>query len=116
MKRQVKNKKKQHSYESSYPEQCAEFRRILDNLYQLFLDKGLEYSPNNIKVLGEFGVSLRILEKIIRALNIQGYDPFEGKFKAKLGTTKFGSTINEMEDIANLAIIAAVLGSGKWGK
>ena len=108
--------KKKHVYEASYPEQCAEFRRILDSIYQLFLDKGKEYSPNNIKVLGEFGVSLRILEKIIRALNIQGYDPFEGKFKDKLASTKFGSTINEMEDIAALAVIASVLGSGKWGK
>jgi hypothetical protein len=111
-----KNKKKQHVYEVSYPAQCAEFRRILDNLYRLFLDKGKEYSPNNIKVLGQFGVSLRILEKIIRALNIQGYDPFEGKFKEKINTTKFGNTMNEMEDIANLAVIAAILGSGKWGK
>lgn len=107
---------KKHILEKQYPEQCAEFRRIVDELYSLFLDKGKEYSPNNVKAIGSFGLSLRIMEKIIRALNIQGYDPFEGKFKEKITDVKFDSIEKELDDIANLAIIAKILLRKKWAK
>lgn len=105
-----------HVTEARYPEQCAEFKRIVEALYKLHLDKNREYSPNNIKMIGQLGVGLRIMEKAIRTLNLLGFDALEGKVKDKVSDPKFGSVEAELEDIANLAIIAQILGKGKWGK
>ncbi len=111
-----KAKKKLHSTEQKYPKQCAEYKKIWQELYQLHLDKNREYSPNNIKMLGTLGLSLRMMEKNIRTLNILGWDPFEGQPKESLKSIKFDSVEQELLDIANIAIIALVLGKGKWGQ
>lgn len=116
MKRKTKISKKRHVYEVEYPEQCAEFRQICDNLYQLFLDKGREYGVNNIRAMGPLGLILRMFEKTIRALNLLGWNPWTGAFTKNVQDPKFGSVERECEDIANIAIIAQILAKGKWAK
>ena len=85
-------------------------------MYKLFLDKGLEYSVNNVKAIGVFGLTLRLVEKVIRLTNIIGWDLFEGRFTKSITNPKFGSVKQELEDIANIAIIAIIVARGKWGK
>lgn len=109
-------RKKLHITEEKYPNQVAEFRKILKSLYALHCQKNAEYSPSNIKVLGQLGVSLRLMEKIIRALNLQGFDALAGKLVDKPKVVKYGSVEEEFKDIATLAIIAMILPTGRWGK
>jgi hypothetical protein len=113
MKRQVKKK---HVYEIEYPQQCKEFRTILDGLYKLFLDKGREYGVNNVRAMGPLGLSLRMFEKVIRILNLLGWNPWTGTFTKNVKDPKFGSVEKECEDIANIAIITQILAKGKWAK
>ena len=108
--------KKKHVTEIKYPEQVKEFKKITEELYGLHLDKNREYSPNNIKALGQLGNALRIFEKSIRLLNILGWDPFEGKPTKAITDPKFGSIEAELTDISNIGILAMILGRGKWGK
>lgn len=111
-----KKEKKRHVYEEQYPRQCKEYKRITDQKYQLFLDKGREYGVNNVRAMGLLGLSLRLAEKIIRILNLQGWDLFTGKFTKVIRDPKFGSIERELEDIANIAIIAIITIRGRWAK
>lgn len=116
MKKQPKRSKKRHVYEVEYPEQCKEFKKIVDNAYQLFLDKGREYGVNNVRAMGPLGLCLRMFEKTIRVLNLLGWNPWTGTFTKNVKDPKFGSVERECEDIANIAIIAQILARGKWAK
>ena len=109
-------RKKLHITEEKYPVQVAEFKKILNSLFELHLQKNAEYSPANIKVLGQLGVSLRLMEKIIRALNLQGFSALDGKLVDKPKVVRYGSVEEELKDIATLAIIAMILPTGHWGK
>lgn len=105
-----------HSTELRYPEQVAEYKKIVEEMYQLHLDKNYEYSPNNIKVLGQLGCALRLLEKIIRVLNILGWDVWEGKPKEQIKNVKFDSLEKELDDLGNIPVLMKILLRGKWGK
>ena len=111
-----KTKTQKHEYERKYPQQAKAYKEIVDSMYKLFLDKGLEYSVNNVKAIGVFGLTLRIVEKVIRLTNIIGWDIFEGVFTKSITNPKFGSVKQELEDIANLAIIAMIVARNKWAK
>lgn len=108
--------KSKHELEKVYPEQCTEFKKIVDGMYQLFLDKGREYSPNNIKAIGILGCFFRLFEKVIRSLNLLGWDAFEGKPKDTIADAKYGRVDQEALDIANIAVIILIMLRGKWGK
>lgn len=112
----MKKGTKKHPLEEKYPEQCAEYRKIADRLYKLFLDKGMEYGVNNVRALGPLGLSLRMFEKIIRALNLLGWNPWEGKFTGTITKPKFDSVEKEFDDVANISIIALIMSRGKWAK
>ena len=113
----MENKKDhRHEYEKRYPQQAKAYKEIVDSMYKLFLDKGLEYSVNNVKAIGVFGLTLRLVEKVIRLTNIIGWDIFEGVFTKSIANPKFGSVKQELEDISNMSIIAMIVARGKWGK
>lgn len=107
---------KKHITETRYPEQCSEYKKLVDKLYKLHLDKNKEYSSNNVKMLGVLGLSLRMMEKIVRLLTLQGWDIWTGKRVDGVKDPKFGSIEQELEDISNLAVIALLLAKDKWGK
>jgi hypothetical protein len=116
MKRKESKSSRMHTTEIAYPLQCKEYKRIVESLYKLHLDKNREYSPNNVKALGTLGLSLRVFEKIIRTLNLLGWDVWEGKPKAAVEDIKFDSVDRELEDVANLAIIGKILLNQKWAR
>lgn len=107
---------KKHITEVKYPKQVKTFKEITQKLYKLHLDKNKEYSPNNVKALGQLGNALRIFEKSIRLLNILGWEPFQGKPTKEIKNPKFGSVEAELIDIANIAILTIILTTGNWGK
>lgn len=110
-----KNAKK-HETEQKYPEQCAEYELIVNELYKLHLEKNREYSPNNIRSLGVLGCALRMHEKTVRLLNLLGWDTWEGKPTKPLTEVKFGGIEEELKDIANISIISQILSKNKWAK
>jgi len=112
----LSKKGKKHPTEEKYPQQVAEYKKIVDDMYQLHLDKNREYSPNNIKVLGLLGCALRLLEKNIRVLNILGWDVWEGKTKETVKELKFDSIEKELDDLGNIPILMKILMRGKWGR
>ncbi len=111
-----KSKSRKHDYEIAYPEQCAEFRKIIEAQYQLFLDKGKEYGVNNVRAMGPLGLSLRMFEKVIRVLNLLGWNPWKGEFTKAINNPKFDSIQNECADISNIAVISLIVARGKWAK
>lgn len=112
----MKRNDKKHTTEKTYPEQCEEYRKIQEGLYKLHLDKNREYSPNNIKVMGQLGCALRLLEKNIRILNLLGWDVWKGESKEVVKNVKFDSIDNELDDLANIPILMKIMMRNKWGK
>jgi hypothetical protein len=105
----------QHPTEQKYPEQCRSYREILEKLYKLMLDKNYDYLPQSISFTGEIGILVRLVDKLIRLLNLYGWD-FENKeFKAKK-EPKNEAIEDTLIDIANYSIIWLVLREGNWGR
>jgi hypothetical protein len=63
-----------HSTEEKYPEQTKAFREMIEKMYQVHLDKNLDYSPSNINGVGMIGLASRTWDKVIRFLNLVGFN------------------------------------------
>ncbi len=63
-----------HPTEERYPIQTAAFRELIEKMYQVHLDKNLDYSPANILVTGDIGVVVRVWDKIARIFNLSGLE------------------------------------------
>lgn len=107
--------KPSHATEQRFPEQCAEFKSIMENMYNVHLDKNLDYSPMNIVATGIVGVVTRLWDKTARLMNLSGFDIRDGKFTGEK-EAKNESIEDTLLDLANYAVIAAILRRGKWGK
>lgn len=69
----IKNEYK-HPTEIKFPIQTKAFREIIEKMYQVHLDKNLDYSPANILVTGDVGVIVRTWDKIARIFNLSGLE------------------------------------------
>jgi hypothetical protein len=96
-------------------EQSAEFKRILDELFDLHVKKTSDYSSWNIKGAGEQGVVVRLWDKTARLMNLMGWDIGTGKWTTPK-EPKNESIDDTLYDLASYAIIMLVLRRGKWGK
>jgi hypothetical protein len=99
----------------NYPEQSAEFKRIIEAMYNLHVAKMQDYSPWNMKGTGELGAIVRLWDKTARLMNLYGFDIATGKFSGKKPAT-FETIEDNLLDLANYAIITLILMKGKWGK
>lgn len=99
----------------SYPEQFDEYQNILNQMMQLHKSKSEDYSPWNVKGVGEVGVAVRIWDKTARLMNLLGWDIGSGKI-LKSKSPKNESIEDTLLDLASYAIIMIVLLRGKWGK
>jgi hypothetical protein len=99
----------------SYPEQFAEYQNILNQMMQLHKSKSEDYSPWNVKGVGEVGVAVRIWDKTARLMNLLGWDIGTGSI-SKSKSPKNESIEDTLLDLASYAIIMIVLLRGKWGK
>jgi len=104
-----------HPTEKASPEQCAEFRAIIERMYQLHLDKNQDYSPMNILATGMVGVVTRLWDKMARIMNLTGFDIRTGTLRAPK-QPKNESLEDSFLDMANYAVIALIMSHGKWGK
>lgn len=61
-----------HQTEDKFPKQTAMFRRMVESMYKIHLDKNKDYSPSNILIAGEVGVLVRMWDKVSRLFNLFG--------------------------------------------
>ena len=99
------------------PEQAKEFIRILMKMYRTHLAKNADYSPANIKGPGIIGVATRMWDKMVRIMNLTGFD-IEADFKGFHGKKKATNEpyMDAFLDISVYGVIAQLLEQDKWGK
>jgi hypothetical protein len=100
---------------NSYPEQFEEYQRILNQMITMHRSKSEDYSPWNVKGVGEVGVAVRIWDKTARLMNLLGWDIGSGKI-TKAKSPKNESIEDTLFDLASYAVIMIIFLRGKWGK
>ena len=106
-----------HFTEERCPEQVREFRKMIEEMYKVHLDKNADYSTANILGTGEIGVVVRLWDKMCRLMSLYG-------FRVKVSGVEFTpprepkneSIDDTLLDAANYSIIMRILRKGKWGK
>lgn len=104
--------------ESKYPEMTSEYKRIMEEGYQTFCRKQMNYGPDNISVgtvlktdddikLSLTGIWFRVNDKIQRLKNL-----------VVLGKQdQVGESIDDtLQDLGVYAIIAQIVKRKKWAK
>ena len=106
-------------FENEYPELSEEYKRISEEMYEMFARKHMDYGLNNIALGGDIlnnkedkkfsltGLAIRLTDKISRLKNLL----VNGKNYVK------GEGMEDtFIDIANYGIIGLLVGRGKWKK
>ena len=104
--------------ETEYPELAEEYKRIGNEMYQMFAAKHMDYGLNNIALGGDLkseddkkfsltGLCIRLTDKISRLKNllINGKNYVRGE-----------GMEDTFIDIANYGIIGLLVGRDKWKK
>lgn len=104
--------------EKKYPETTTEFKKILQEQYEIFCKKQLNYGPDNISVgtkldtpeelkLSQTGLWFRMNDKIqrLKQLVLLGKPDTVGE-----------SIEDTYQDLSVYNIIAQIVARGKWGK
>ena len=104
--------------EENYPETCAEFKKILQEQYEMFCKKQKNYGPGNISVgtnletsddikLSLTGLWFRLNDKIqrLKQLIVLGHKDEVGE-----------SEQDTFQDLSIYGIIAQIVSNKKWGK
>jgi len=106
-------------FETEYPELSEEFKRITEEMYEMFAAKHMDYGLNNIALGGDIlnneddkkfsltGLEIRLTDKISRLKNLL----VNGK-----NFVKGEGMEDTFIDIANYGIIGLLVGRNKWKK
>ena len=106
------------TFENEYPELSEEYKRISEEMYEMFARKHMDYGLNNIALGGNLtnpedkkfsltGLAIRLTDKISRLKNLL----INGKNYVK------GEGMEDtFIDIANYGIIGLLVGRDKWKK
>ena len=106
------------TFENEYPELSEEYKRISEEMYEMFARKHMDYGLNNIALGGDLtndedkkfsltGLAIRLTDKISRLKNLL----INGKNYVK------GEGMEDtFIDIANYGIIGLIVGRDKWKK
>ena len=106
-------------FENEYPELSEEFKRISEEMYEMFARKHMDYGLNNIALGGDIvnnsddkkfsltGLAIRLTDKIsrLRNLMVNGRNYVKGE-----------GMEDTFIDIANYGIIGLLVGRDKWKK
>lgn len=121
-KEQTLNKKSQESAivycEEHYPQSTAEFKLILDEMYETFCKKNRNYGSDNISI----GTSLQTPDEIRLSLTGLWFRINDKVNRLKqmviLGhSDEVGESIQDTyQDLAVYGVIAQLVQRGKWGK
>ena len=106
------------TFENEYPELSEEYKRISEEMYEMFARKHMDYGLNNIALGGDLknsddkkfsltGLCIRLTDKISRLKNllINGKNYVRGE-----------GMEDTFIDIANYGIIGLLVGRDKWKK
>ena len=105
-------------FETEYPDLSEEYKRISEEMYEMFARKHMDYGLNNIALGGDLkntedkkfsltGLCIRLTDKISRLKNLL----INGKNYVK------GEGMEDtFIDIANYGIIGLLVGRDKWKK
>lgn len=106
-----------HPTELKCPMQSKAFIEELMKLYRLHLSKNQDYSPSNILVTGEIGLTTRLWDKVARLMNLIGFrfTAQSGGYTAPL-VPKNESIEDTYHDLAVYSIIGLLLRRNVWGK
>ena len=106
-------------FETEYPELSEEFKRISEEMYEMFAAKHMDYGLNNIALGGDIlnnkddkafsltGLTIRLTDKISRLKNL---------LINKRSFVKGEGMEDTFIDIANYRIIGLLVGRDKWKK
>lgn len=104
--------------EEKYPEMTSEFKKILNEEYELFCKKQLNYGPENIAI----GTQLETIEEIRESLTGLWFR-MNDKINRLRQLVLRGETdyVNEniedsYQDLSVYGIIAQIVSRGRWGK
>ena len=103
--------------EKHYPQTTLEFKKIQQEMYQLFCEKQMDYGPENIKAGTKLeteedrdwsltGLAFRINDKVQRLPNL---------LKTKKNPNN-ESIWDTLIDLANYGVIGLIVKRGKWAK
>ena len=106
-------------FENEYPELSEEYKRISEEMYEMFARKHMDYGLNNIALGGDIlhnnndkkfsltGLAIRLTDKISRLKNLllNGKNFVQGE-----------GMEDTFIDIANYGIIGLLVGRNKWKK
>ena len=107
------------AFETEYPELSEEFKRISEEMYEMFAAKHMDYGLNNIALGGDIlnnkddkafsltGLTIRLTDKISRLKNL---------LINKRSFVKGEGMEDTFIDIANYGIIGLLVGRDKWKK
>ena len=106
------------TFENEYPELSEEYKRISEEMYEMFARKHMDYGLNNIALGGDLknsedkkfsltGLCIRLTDKISRLKNLL----INGK-----NFVKGEGMEDTFIDIANYGIISLLVGRDKWKK
>lgn len=106
------------TFENEYPELSEEYKRISEEMYEMFAQKHMDYGLNNIALGGDLtnpedkkfsltGLAIRLTDKISRLKNLL----INGK-----NFVKGEGMEDTFIDIANYGIIGLLVGRDKWKK
>ena len=106
------------TFENEYPELSDEYKRISEEMYEMFARKHMDYGLNNISLGGDLknpndkkfsltGLAIRLTDKISRLRNhlTNGKNYVKGE-----------SMEDTFIDVANYGIIGLLVGRDKWKK
>ena len=104
--------------EETYPEMTGEFKKIMQEQYEIFCQKQMNYGPNNIAV----GTQLRTSDEI--RLSLTGlWFRLNDKIQRLKQLVVFGnsdavgeSITDTYQDLSVYGIIAQIVSRGKWAK
>jgi 5'(3')-deoxyribonucleotidase len=106
-----------HITELSRPNQTRAFREVIENMYQVHLNKNADYSPANILGTGELGLMTRIWDKIARLMNLMGFKiTISDAVFDQPSQPKCESIDDSIQDMSVYGIIWQLLRKGAWGK
>ena len=107
---------KKHITEIRNPNQSARFKEIVEEMYQVHLDKNADYSPANVLGMGELGVIVRMWDKMTRLMNLLGFE-VKVEFVQYTGPKEAvnESVEDSYRDMSVYAVIGRLYREGKWG-
>lgn len=104
--------------ETNYPEMSNEYKRIMQEQYELFCRKNKNYGVGNIALgtdlksandrkLSLMGIWFRVADKMNRLKQLVLFND----------TDEVGESVTDtFQDLSNYSIIAQIVRNGKWGK